>query len=91
MFDEAGYIKLIDFGLSKVVLDRTYTVCGTPDYIAPEILLYKGYNQIADWWSLGIFIYELLTGIVPFYDEDPYVAYQKIITAKVLFPKFFDK
>lgn len=66
LITENGYIKLADFGFAKIVKERTYTICGTPDYIAPEILLSKGHNYAADWWSLGILLYELIVGYTPF-------------------------
>jgi len=78
-------LKLTDFGFAKVIdVGRTYTLCGTPEYLAPEILLNKGLFQelklqghgiAVDWWTLGIFIYELNAGIDPFTAEDPMVIY----------------
>ena len=61
-----GYLKLTDFGFAKVVVNRTYTLCGTPEYIAPEILLNKGHGKPVDWWTLGILVYEMLAGFPPF-------------------------
>ena len=57
-----GFLKLTDFGFAKYVEGRTYTLCGTPEYLAPEILLNKGHGKPVDWWCLGIFIYEMLAG-----------------------------
>ena len=73
LVDSNGYLKLADFGFIKEVKpgDRTYTFCGTPEYIAPEIILNKGYSQPVDWYSLGIFIYELMYGRPPFMATDP--------------------
>lgn len=85
-----GYLKLTDFGFAKVIEGRTYTLCGTPEYLAPEILLNKGHGKPVDWWTLGIIIYEMLAGIDPFSDEDPMAIYQKILKGKVKFPRSFD-
>ena len=70
-----GYIKLTDFGFAKYVENKTYTLVGTPEYLAPEILLNKGHSKPVDWWTLGILIYELISGIDPFNDEDPMAIY----------------
>jgi len=88
-----GYSKLTDFGFAKIVEPgaRTYTLCGTPEYIAPEVLLNKGHGKPVDWWTLGILIYEMIVGQPPFCDEDPMGIYQKILAGKVYFPKYFDK
>ena len=66
-------------------------MCGTPEYIAPEVLLGKGHGIAVDWWTLGILIYEMVVGQPPFCDDDPMGIYQKILTGKIYFPKFFDK
>lgn len=84
-------IKFIDFGFAKSLRSRTYTICGTPEYIAPEILLNNGYGFSADWWSLGVVLYEMLFGITPFLDSDPYSIYKKILKGSIIFPKSSDK
>lgn len=68
LLDEEGYICVTDFGLSKVVEEgkQAKTMCGTPDYIAPEILLGKGYSYGVDWWTIGILAYEMICGMTPF-------------------------
>jgi protein kinase A len=81
-----GYLKLTDFGFAKVVDVRTWTLCGTPEYIAPEILLNKSHSKPVDWWALGILIYEMLAGFPPFCDNDPMVIYEKILKGTVRFP-----
>merc|ERR1712185_768270 len=88
-----GYSKLTDFGFAKILEPgtRTYTLCGTPEYIAPEVLLNKGHGKPVDWWTLGILVYEMIVGYPPFVDEDPMGIYQKILSGKIYFPKFFDK
>jgi serine/threonine protein kinase len=72
LFDTKGYLKITDFGFAKKLPPggKTYTLCGTPEYLAPEVILQQGHDRAADWWTLGILIYELVTGLPPFYDKD---------------------
>ena len=58
MIDKTGFLKLTDFGFAKIVEGRTYTLCGTPEYLAPEIILNKGHGKPVDWWTCGILLYE---------------------------------
>ncbi|OMJ89254.1 hypothetical protein SteCoe_8642 [Stentor coeruleus] len=90
MVDEEGYLKLIDFGTSKIINGRTYTMIGTPHYMAPEIILGKGYNVSADYWSLGIMLYEFLCGGVPFAEDsmDTYAIFQRILEGKINYPLY---
>ena len=90
MIANDGYLKLIDYGFAKVVKKRTYTICGTPEYIAPEILLNKGHSKPVDWWTFGILIYEMHAGHAPFLDDDPMNIYKKIINTKPKYPDGFD-
>lgn len=90
LIDRQGYLKLIDFGYAKVVTTRTLTLCGTPEYMAPEVILNKGHSKAVDWWALGILLYEMLAGIDPFNDPDPIVMYQNIVNGKLKFPKTID-
>ena len=90
LIDSKGYLKLTDFGFAKVCEGRTYTLCGTPEYLAPEILLNKGHGKPVDWWTFGVLLYEMIAGIDPFNDEDPMLIYQKILKGKIKFPSGFD-
>lgn len=85
-----GYLKLTDFGFAKVIDNRTFTLCGTPEYLAPEILQNQGHGKPVDWWTLGVLLYEMIAGIDPFADDDPILIYQNILKGKVHFPKDFD-
>lgn len=91
LLDRHGHCKVTDFGFAKKVEYRTWTLCGTPEYLAPEIILSKGHGKAVDWWALGILIYEMLAGYPPFYDEDPLGIYQKILEGKIKFPWHFDR
>ena len=75
LIDSNGYLRLVDFSFSKVITKRTFTLCGTPEYIAPEILKNDGHGFAVDWWALGILLYEMLTGITPFWAETPHEIY----------------
>ena len=89
LIDHKGFLRLVDFGFSKLCEGKTYTVCGTPEYMAPEIILNKGHDKGADWWSLGCFLYELLVGITPFFENDPILIYNKVLKGDIKFPSNF--
>lgn len=91
ILDQSGYLKVVDFGLAKVVTDRTWTLCGTPDYLAPEIILSKGHNKAVDYWALGVLIYEMSAGFVPFYSDDAMEVYQLILSHDLKFPSHFSR
>ena len=88
MVDKEGYPKLIDFGTAKVIESRTFTLVGTPHYMAPEIIKGAGYGFQADMWSLGIMLYEFVCGGVPFgeNEEDPYRIYSMILEYNIKYP-----
>ncbi|PVI04549.1 serine/threonine protein kinase-like protein, partial [Periconia macrospinosa] len=89
LLDYTGHIALCDFGLCKLDMkdgDRTNTFCGTPEYLAPELLTGAGYTKAVDWWTLGVLLYEMLTGLPPFYDENTNDMYRKILTEPLHFP-----
>ncbi|AMD18875.1 HBL027Wp [Eremothecium sinecaudum] len=94
LLDHQGHIALCDFGLCKLNMkdqDKTNTFCGTPEYLAPELLLGQGYSKVVDWWTLGVLLYEMLTGLPPYYDEDVPKMYKKILQEPLRFPDGFDK
>lgn len=90
LLDNKGHIKITDFGFAKYVPDITWTLCGTPDYLAPEIIQSKGYGRAVDWYALGVLIFEMLAGYPPFYDEDHVKMYEKILQGKIKWPLHFD-
>ena len=81
MLDSNGYLKIIDFGLSKAMASDqlAMTQCGTSEYISPELVNNLGYNFPADWWSVGVLIYELVFGQTPFYSKNKREMYINII------------
>lgn len=90
LLDDRGHVCLTDFGLSKDVDpdDKAHTFCGTPEYLAPEIVTGAGHDKAVDWWSLGILLYELTVGIPPFYSQNVNEMYNKIQHGVLRFPPF---
>mmetsp|Transcript_23756 Transcript_23756/g.77245 ORF Transcript_23756/g.77245 Transcript_23756/m.77245 type:complete len:910 (-) Transcript_23756:1251-3980(-) len=91
LIDSQGYIKVVDFGLAKVLEkgQKTFTTCGTPDYLAPEVMTGHGHNWSVDWWAVGVLIYELLNGRPPFVHHDPMKQMQLILEGRYSLPKSF--
>ncbi|KAH7093982.1 AGC/Akt protein kinase [Auriculariales sp. MPI-PUGE-AT-0066] len=89
LLDYTGHIALCDFGLCKLNMgeqEKTNTFCGTPEYIAPELLRSQGYTKTVDWWTLGVLLFEMMTGLPPFYDENVETMYQRILHDPLQFP-----
>eukprot|EP00930_Biecheleria_cincta_P048179 TRINITY_DN3352_c0_g1_i1.p1 TRINITY_DN3352_c0_g1~~TRINITY_DN3352_c0_g1_i1.p1 ORF type:complete len:797 (+),score=229.90 TRINITY_DN3352_c0_g1_i1:28-2391(+) len=88
LLNEHGHMKITDMGLAKVVIGKTYTTCGTPDYFAPELIASSGHTVAVDWWTLGILTFELMGGHPPFESAYPMQIYQKVTKGinKVAFP-----
>jgi len=91
VLDSNGYLKITDFGFAKVCPDKTFTLCGTPDYLCPEIVTGQGHGKGVDWWTLGILIYEMLASFPPFVADDPIDTYRKIIRGRIRFPRYFSQ
>uniref|UniRef100_A0A1A7YG58 non-specific serine/threonine protein kinase n=1 Tax=Iconisemion striatum TaxID=60296 RepID=A0A1A7YG58_9TELE len=92
LLDSDGHVVLTDFGLSKEFLEedkgRTYSFCGTIEYMAPEILMRSGHNRAVDWWSLGALMYDMLTGAPPFTGENRKKTIDKILKCKLSLPPY---
>lgn len=88
LIDINGYPVIIDLGFSKIVMDKTFTFCGTPVYLAPEVIVNKGYNKAADQWAWAVVLYEMLIGVTPFYKEniDAMELFKRIIRCNINYP-----
>ncbi|XP_049864947.1 cAMP-dependent protein kinase catalytic subunit alpha-like [Pectinophora gossypiella] len=84
--DKNGYVKIGDYGFAKVIKSRTWTLCGTPQYLAPEIIMSKGYSYSVDWWSFGVLIFEMVSGYAPFCHHEPAKLYDKILLGRFKAP-----
>uniref|UniRef100_A0A4W5LYU2 Protein kinase C n=1 Tax=Hucho hucho TaxID=62062 RepID=A0A4W5LYU2_9TELE len=94
LLDSEGHIKIADFGMCKENMEgetRTCTFCGTPDYIAPEILLGQKYGSSVDWWSFGVLLYEMLIGQSPFHGRNEEELFQSIRTDDPCYPRWLAK
>jgi len=87
IIDKKGYVKVVDFGLAKQVREHTFTICGTPEYMAPEMIRNAGQDKAVDYWALGVLIYEMLAGATPFAAETEMTIFERIISLKVDYPK----
>ncbi|KAL4218900.1 Serine/threonine-protein kinase N2 [Mactra antiquata] len=91
LLDSEGYLKIADFGLCKEGMgfgDRTSTFCGTPEFLAPEVLTEPSYTRAVDWWGLGVLIFEMLVGESPFPGDDEEEVFDSIVNEEVKYPRF---
>jgi len=88
VLDSNGYLKVTDFGFAKHIKDKTYTLCGTPEYFAPEIVSGQGHGKGVDWWTLGILIFEMLSSRTPFFAHSSMDIYRKIVKGRMMFPRY---
>jgi len=87
MIHKDGHLRLVDFGFAKFLDDdRTFTLCGTPEYLAPETIQGVGHGMAVDWWAAGVLLFEMAAGYPPFYGDNPFSVYQKILEANIKFP-----
>lgn len=88
MIDSNGYPKIVDLGFARIIVDRSYTFCGTPEYLAPEIIMSKGHNHTVDYWSFGVLVYEIVVGRSPFKKkhESQMEMFKRIVLVKYEFP-----
>jgi len=86
LLNEVGQLKITDMGLAKFVIGKTYTTCGTPDYFAPELITTTGHTNAVDWWTLGILIFELMSGHPPFESAYPMQIYSRVMRGKITWP-----
>jgi len=93
ILDSQGHIKITDFGLSKQAVtakENTYSFCGTPEYLAPEIITGEGHHKSADWWSFGALLYEMLCGRPPHYSSNRKQMVRDIVEKDIYYPPIID-
>eukprot|EP00128_Syssomonas_multiformis_P018769 Colp12_sorted_trinity150504_noHs@36098 len=94
LLDKEGHIKITDFGLCKENVSddaKTKTFCGTPEYLAPEVLEDSDYGRAVDWWGLGVVLYEMMCGHLPFYNRNHEILFELILKEEIKYPKHLSK
>jgi serine/threonine protein kinase len=91
LLDSAGYLKITDFGFAKRIssTSKSYTLCGTPEYLAPELVTQVGHTRAVDWWAVGVLVYEMVAGFPPFHQEDRVTMFRAICAAQYTMPSHF--
>lgn len=91
LLDSAGYLKITDFGFAKRILSgsKSYTLCGTPEYLAPELITQSGHSRSVDCWALGVLIFEMVAGLPPFHNDDRMAMFRAICTVQYRMPTHF--
>jgi serine/threonine protein kinase len=90
LIDKLGYPKIVDFGFAKIIDSKSFTLCGTPEYLAPELVLGRGHTKAVDYWAFGILLYEMQSGYSPFSDPqgmDQVVICKNIVKGNLTFEK----
>ncbi|CAF1055653.1 unnamed protein product [Didymodactylos carnosus] len=92
LLDAEGHVKIVDFGFAKKIMNKTFTTCGTPDYLSPELFKGTGHNKSTDWWSLGILTFEMLSGATPFNpNQNESEIPGKVLSGKISWPRTIDE
>jgi serine/threonine protein kinase len=95
LLDGEGHIKLADFGLAKEgvheAAEGAHSLCGTPEYLSPEVLDRQGHGTAVDWWNLGMVLYEMLTGLPPWYTTDRDKLFERLRSAPLKFPFYVSR
>ena len=91
VLDGKGYLKIVDLGLAKRVEGKTFTMCGTPDYLSPEVILNEGHDKSVDYWALGVLLFEFVNGVPPFCADEPMRIFDNILGNRIKMPSHFGR